>query len=381
MSLAHDHRIAATPAVPAARPKGVAHAPKGAAGPRVLEQCLMAPDTTVHHVIERFSAYEPQLGLVVDARQRLLGTVTDGDVRRGLLRGLTTDAPVREIMNTAPRTARFGAPLPDDLLAYMRRERIKHLPVIDFAGRAVDLITVDSLLRPRRQPNPVVVMAGGKGLRLRPLTESTPKPMLEVGGRPILETIIRRCADADFTDFHISVNYRAEVIKDYFGDGGAIGVSVRYLEEASPLGTAGPLGLLPRDIAVPILVINGDVLSKVDLAHMVTFHQRNGGTATMGVREYEFQVPYGVVDLDNHRVAGLREKPVERYFINAGIYVIDPSALAMVPPDIGFDMPDLFENVRQAGLAALAFPIREYWVDIGHHDDFRRANDECATLA
>jgi dTDP-glucose pyrophosphorylase len=341
----------------------------------LLKQCLIGPDTSIHTLIERFNARAEQIGIVVDEHRRLLGTVTDGDLRRGMLRGLTTDAPVREIMNTAPRTLSIDQPR-DDITSYMRHERVRHLPVIDFAGRAVDLITLDKLLDPTPQPYPVVIMAGGEGTRLRPLTEHTPKPMLDVGGQPILETIIRRCAAVGFSDFFISVNYRADVIKHHFGDGRPLGVAINYLDEMTPLGTAGPLGQLPNGLATPMLVLNGDILTKMDPARVVEFHRDAGAAATMGVREYEFQIPYGVVDIDDNEIRGLREKPVSRQFINAGIYVLDQCALDLLPRDSASDMPNLFTACRAAGLKTLAFPIREYWVDIGHMDDYRRANED-----
>lgn len=344
-----------------------------------LAQSLIGPDTSIHTLIERFTAWTVQIGLIIDHQRKLIGTVTDGDIRRGLLRGITTDAPVRAIMNPAPRTIRFGEPR-GDVLAFMRREKIKHIPVIDFAGRAVDLITIDTLLAPHDQPYRVVLMAGGEGLRLRPLTEHTPKPMLDVGGRPILETIVRRLADSGFSEFHISVNYRADVIRNHFGDGSSMNVDVSYIEEEMPLGTAGPLAKLSRDVSAPILVMNGDILSKVDPVQLIDFHRENGAAATMAVRSYEVQVPYGVVDIDDHEILGMREKPVTRHFINAGIYVLGPEALDLVPDDRAFDMPDLFEACRNAGLSTLAYPVQEYWVDIGHLDDYRRANEEFARI-
>lgn len=340
-----------------------------------LKQCLIGPNESIRTLIERFSTRAEQIGIVVDESQRLLGTVTDGDIRRGILRGVTTDAPVREIMNNQPRTLTVDHPR-ENIANYMRHEKVRHLPVVDFAGRVVDLLTLDGLLGPSPQPYPVVVMAGGEGTRLRPLTEHTPKPMLDVGGQPILETIIRRCADAGFNEFYISVNYRAEVIKHHFGDGRSLGVDINYLDEMTPLGTAGPLGQLPPGVTTPVLVLNGDILTKMDPARLIEFHRDAGAVATMGVREYEFQIPYGVVDIDENEISGLREKPVSRQFINAGIYVLGKAALDLLPRDAASDMPSLFGACRAAGLKTLAFPIREYWVDIGHIDDYRRANED-----
>lgn len=364
-------RDAETPSAPALQPVAPPQS--------LLAQSLIGPDTSIHTLIERFTTQRVQIGLVIDPQQKLMGTVTDGDLRRGLLRGIQTDAPVGLIMNAAPRTIRFGEPR-GDVLAFMRREKIKHIPVIDFAGRAVDLITLDALLTPERQPYPIVLMAGGEGRRLRPLTEHTPKPMLDVGGRPILETIIRRFAAAGFSEFHISVNYRADVIRNHFGRGDALGVDVSYIEEDMPLGTAGPLARLAREQDKPLIVMNGDILSKLDPMQMIDFHRENDATATMAVRSYEVQVPYGVVEVDDNEIRSLREKPVTRHFINAGIYVLSPSALDFVPRDQAYDMPQLFDDCRSAGLRTSAYPVEEYWVDIGQMDDYRRANADFASI-
>ena len=343
--------------------------------PAALERSLIAPDAPMRAVIEHLNDNGTQICLVVDERRVLLGTVTDGDVRRAILRGLTTDAPAGDIMHRQPRVFQFGRDR-DDALTYLRNHSLKHLPVVDFAGRAVDLLTLDGLLAPQPRDNWVVIFAGGQGVRLRPLTENTPKPMLDVGGRPILETILRRCAAAGFTKFFLSVNYQADTIKAYFGDGRRFGLTIRYLEEDAPLGTAGSLGLLPPTGDKPFVVMNGDILTKADPALLVAYHEENSAAATMAVREYEVQVPYGVVDLNANKIRDIREKPLERYFINAGIYVLDRAVLDLLPANAAMDMPELFDRLRDDGHKTLAYPIREYWVDIGHMDDYQRANSE-----
>ncbi len=365
------------PAVPAPRrqPGDPAPAAQSPTGPGPLEGALIDANSPMRVVIEHLDGNGTQICLVVDRRRVLLGTVTDGDVRRAILRGLTTDAPAGDIMNPRPRVFQFGR-TNDDALAYLRRHSLKHLPVVDFAGRAIDLITLDGLLTPQQRDNWVVVLAGGQGTRLRPLTESTPKPMLDVGGRPILETILQRCAAAGFSNVFLSVNYQADVIKHHFGDGQSLGLNIRYLEEDRPLGTAGSLALLPDPGDTPFLVLNGDILTKADPALLVDYHKDNAAAATMAVREYEIQVPYGVVDLQANAIAEIREKPVERYFINAGMYVLGRTALDLLPAGAPMDMPDLFASLRQAGHSTLAYPIREYWVDIGHMADYQRANTE-----
>ena len=339
-----------------------------------LDQSLIAPDTTMRDALARLEASESKICLVIDQHRKLLGTVTDGDFRRAILRGDSFDAPVSSVMFATPRTLRLGESQ-DAALAYMHGESLRYLPVIDFADRVVDLLTLDTLQQAQQQTSSIVIMAGGKGKRLRPLTARTPKPMLDVGGRPMLETIIRRCARAGFTDIHLTVHFQAEVIKAYFGDGRELGVRIHYLQETRPLGTAGPLSRLPP-FDEPVVVMNGDILTKVNLAQILAYHNDSGAAATMAVREYSIQVPYGIVELDGHRIANIREKPQHSHFINAGIYVLGQDALRFIQKETPLDMPQLFDRVREAGHSALAYPISEYWVDIGHMDDYRRANEE-----
>jgi NDP-sugar pyrophosphorylase family protein len=257
---------------------------------------------------------------------------------------------------------------------------IHQLPIVDPDGAVVGLVTRDMLMSGTRQrDNWVVLMAGGRGTRLRPLTETTPKPMLKVGSRPILESIIRRYLEAGFYRFLISVNYRAEQIKDFFGDGGRWNCEIRYLDEPDALGTAGALGLLPERPADPFFVMNGDVLTAVNFQSLLDFHLSTGSAATMCVREYDLTIPFGVVQVDHHRILGIEEKPSHKFFINAGIYVLDPAALAFVAPGRHLDMPSLFQALIRAGHPANAFPIREYWMDVGRMEDFVRAQEEFCT--
>lgn len=340
-----------------------------------LVDSLVPPEMTVHEVIERLNTNRTQICLVVDEQRRLIGTVTDGDVRRGILRAIPMDAPVSAIMFKKPHMFRFGHDR-GKALSHLQRNKLQHLPVVDFADRVVDLITLSTLTRPQSRRNWVVVMAGGRGTRMRPLTDSIPKPMLDVGGRPLLETTIRNCAAGGFSTFFIAVNYQADVIRNHFGNGAKLDVDIRYIEEAQPLGTAGPLGLLPGGAEDPVLVLNGDVLTKVDPTQLIAFHEEHEAMATMAVREHVMQVPYGVVDVDNLRIEAIREKPTGRYFINAGIYVLSPEVLRGVAAGTACDMPDLFDRLRHAGERTLAYPIREYWIDIGQIDDYQRANAE-----
>jgi NDP-sugar pyrophosphorylase family protein len=222
----------------------------------------------------------------------------------------------------------------------------------------------------------VVLMAGGKGERLRPLTADCPKPMLAIGGKPMLEIILQQCVEAGFKHFYLSVNYLKQQIIDHFGDGSHWGVEVRYLEEHSPLGTGGALGLLPQIPEHPLLVMNGDVLTRVDFKQLMNFHQEHAAEATMCVREHVTQIPYGVVQLNGTNVAGLEEKPLLSHFVNAGIYVLNPSVLALLEPHKACDMPNLLKRTKERGGQVSAFPIHEYWLDIGHPETLQQAHGE-----
>jgi NDP-sugar pyrophosphorylase family protein len=227
-----------------------------------------------------------------------------------------------------------------------------------------------------QKPNAVVIMAGGLGTRLHPLTQDTPKPMLKVGGKPILETIIQSFVDQGFVNFFVSLNYKAEVITNYFGDGSQLGATINYLHEKSRLGTAGGLSLLPQNIHAPIIVMNGDLLTRISVEALLDFHERESAVATMVVREDHYQVPYGVVEVDGTQIIGLEEKPVQRHLVNAGIYVISQTGLENIPTDTFYDMPTHFAKLSANGHRTAAFPLHEYWVDIGRLDELERAQRE-----
>ena len=340
--------------------------------PKALSLTTATPVRDAIAVIDRGTA---RIGLVTGEDGRLLGTVTDGDIRRGLLKGLTLDDPVEAVMQ---RQFRFLGPqaTETDALNLMRRDGLLQVPVLDGGGRVVRLYLLEDLLQPRQRPNTVVLMAGGKGERLRPLTADRPKPMLPVGGRPMLEIILDQCVEAGFGRFFLSVNYLKQQIIDHFGDGSRWGVEIRYLEEESPLGTGGALGLLPAIPDHPLLVMNGDVLTRIDFSQLMRFHDEHDGEVTMGVREYLTPIPYGVVQIEGTRVVGFREKPVLSHFVNAGIYVINPRVLDVLAPHEACDMPELLARVRARGGVVNAFPIHEYWLDVGHPETLRRADGE-----
>ncbi len=322
-----------------------------------------------------------QIVLVVDDDNKLLGTVTDGDVRRAILDGVSLDSSIEKVMNTTPRTITAAASR-DEKLAFMTEHKIHQLPIIDENNCIIGLAQMDSLAKkaiiPRKNHDDinVVLMLGGLGSRLLPLTQDLPKPMIKIGGKPLLETIINNFSEQGFKKFYFSVNYKSDIIKDHFGDGSKFGVEISYLHEYKRMGTAGALSLLPSRPTAPIIVMNGDILTNSNFSHLATFHRQNKSSATMCVREYQQQVPYGVVKTIGTKLNYIVEKPSNTYFVNAGIYVVDADVLDYVPDDQYFDMPDLFNELEKHGKDSAVFPIREYWLDIGNLGDLERGRTE-----
>ena len=336
----------------------------------------ITPNTPLEKAISVLDKGGLGIVLVTGADDVLCGTVTDGDVRRALLRHKTMDTPVSEIMCATPQVADLDWSR-DKLLSVMEATRLLQLPVVDAGGRIVGIETLHDMLDHRRLDNPVFLMAGGLGKRLFPLTQDCPKPMLKVGDKPILELILQSFADAGFHRFYISTHYLSEMIRDHFGDGSRWNVSIQYVHEDAPLGTGGALGLLPHDeIDLPIFLINGDLLTRVDYRSLLDFHERHEGSATLCVREYESQIPYGVIQSEGHRITQIVEKPVQRCFISAGIYMLSPDLIRRVAPGERIDMPALLEREIGAGRDVNMFPVHEYWLDIGRMDDFQRAQQE-----
>ncbi|MFZ9785626.1 MAG: nucleotidyltransferase family protein [Ilumatobacteraceae bacterium] len=336
---------------------------------------LVSSSTSLRQTIEAITEGNLQIALVVDSEGKLLGTVTDGDIRKAILAGKDLNITAGEAMRSQPITSASKTPRAA-ILKLMREKRIHQMPLLDDQGRVVDVLTVDDMIGAAHKPNAVVIMAGGLGTRLHPLTEETPKPMLKVGGKPILETIIQSFIDQGFTNFFVSVNYKANIISEYFGDGSRLGAKINYLHEKSRLGTAGGLSLLPRDIHAPIIVMNGDLLTRISVDALLDFHERESAVATMVVREDHYQVPYGVVEVDGTQIVGVEEKPIQRHLVNAGIYVISQDGLNNIPGDTFYDMPTHFAKLAANGHRTAAFPLHEYWVDIGRLDELERAQRE-----
>jgi len=333
---------------------------------------LLSSEGTLHDAISSLQRSGLQIALVVSPGGALVGTVTDGDVRRGLLRGREMDSPVAFIMRKGPLV------VPPELsaeaaLQLMKANVIGALPVVDDDRHVVGLHLLNELLAPDRHSNLTVIMAGGKGSRLRPHTNDCPKALLPVGDKPMLEHIIERAKAEGLKRFVLAVHYLAEMVEEYFGDGSRWEIEIDYLREESPLGTAGALGLLSPRPTAPFLVSNCDVLTDVRYGELLDFHHRHGAAGTMAVRLYEWQHPFGVVQANGLDIIGFEEKPISRSHVNAGVYVLEPGALEVLVDGEPCDMPTLFGRLKEQEERTIVFPVHEPWLDIGRVDDLERA--------
>lgn len=321
--------------------------------------------------------------LLTDSDGRFIGTITDGDVRRAILDGLSLDEPVCRLLDRkrgtayeTPAWASVGTPR-HQLRALLSRHKVKQLPLLDDLMRPVDLVIVDDLVADATPRLQAVIMAGGLGTRLRPLTDDTPKPMLPVAGRPLLERTIEQLRDSGIRRVNVTTHYLPEKIIEHFGDGSRFGVDLNYVSEDTPLGTAGALGLMQRPDQ-PMLVINGDIVTRVDFNAMLDFHHENHAAMTIGVRQFEIQVPFGVVQCDGPLVQQIREKPNVGFLVNAGVYLIEPEVFDCITPGHRLDMPDLIADLVARRQTVVSFPIVEYWMDIGRLSDYDKVQQDVA---
>jgi dTDP-glucose pyrophosphorylase len=341
------------------------------------KKILVSPTATIQEVLKIINSGALQLALVVDTDNRLLGTVTDGDIRRALINALSLSHPISEIMFTSPTVVNIDTSK-EQTLELLNAKQLNSIPILD-KGIVVGLETIHHITQKAKYDNPVFLMAGGFGTRLKPLTDNCPKPLLKVGDKPILETVMLNFIKSGFHNFYISTHYLPEMIQEYFGYGEKWGVSINYVHEEQPLGTGGALGLLPKDLPeLPVIMMNGDVLTKVDLEALLVFHNENDANATMCVREYEYQVPFGVIESEGNKIKSMVEKPMQRFHVNAGIYVVGRKIIEQVNNNEVVDMPTLLE--RYLDKSVLIFPFHEYWLDIGRIDDFNRAQIDIQTL-
>lgn len=346
---------------------------------RDLQPLLISPFANLHDAVAAINSGARQVALVVDDDYRLIALITDGNIRRGLLRGLALDAPVAEVMNSNPTIAKVEDGI-EAARRLMRKRQLHHVPIVDAEGRLVDLLWVDDITDTAQKSTRVILMAGGLGMRLRPLTENVPKPMLQIGGRPILEQILESFADQGFVRFTLSVNYLGEIIREHFGDGSSFGVEIDYIEESSSLGTAGALSILPERPDGPVIVMNGDLLTSIRFDELLRFHNETKAVATLCARQFDIQVPYGVIEAEGTRLCGLVEKPVHQHLVNAGVYVLSPEVFAGLEKGKPLDMPDLLSWLLNQDEHVSVFPIGEYWRDIGRIEDLERARTEFSAV-
>ena len=337
-----------------------------------IEKIKITIDATIKQALKIISEGAIQIAIVVDKKGKLLGTLADGDIRRALLKGMNLDNSIKSVYFKKPIIAKKND-TKKNLMKIAISKKIYQIPVVDNNNKVVGIHVLDQLTEQKNKFNKVVIMAGGRGIRLRPLTKDIPKPMLKVGNKPILQTIVEKFRESGYENFVICVNYKSKIIKDYFGDGTKFGVKINYIEEKTRMGTAGALSLLTKKPKEPFFVINGDLLTNLNFEAMLEFHIRNNSKATMCIKEYIFKSPYGEVKVDGEKIVSIEEKPNHKIFVNAGIYIFDPICVDLVPKKF-FDIPTLFKKMIHKKMKTVCFPLGEYWLDIGRSDDYDKAN-------
>lgn len=340
-----------------------------------LKNLIITESSTIKEALKVIDAGAIRIALVINDKNELLGTLSDGDIRRGLLRNLSLDDSIKDLYFKNPIIASIHDSN-EKIIQKAISKQVYQIPIIDEDGKLVDIVNLATLLNITKKRNRVILMAGGLGTRLRPLTEDIPKPLLKVGNKPILETIIKRFSEHGFVNITISLNYKGEMIKDYFGDGSNFGVNIDYIEENIRLGTAGALSLIENKPTESFFVMNADLLTDVNFSHLLDFHSYSNSDATMCVREYEYQVPYGVIETEDSCISSIVEKPIHKFFVNAGIYILSPKVFEYIPKNEFYDMPTLFNTLIKKDKKVISFPIHEYWLDIGRMSDFEQAQSE-----
>lgn len=338
------------------------------------QSILIHKDDTIIRALEVLNTAGSKFVAVVDAERKILGAVTDGDIRRGLLKGINIQDQVEKVMNPNPKTL-SASTAKKTIFKIMKERDIYHIPLVDEQNVITDIVSIDDLSHAEKKENHVILMAGGLGSRLASLTTDCPKPMLKVGGKPILETIIEVFKTHGYYKFIISVNYKSEIIENYFKDGRHLDVEITYIKEDQRLGTAGALSLYKSN-GLPFIVMNGDLLTKINFSDLMAFHTKSNNVSTICLRQYEHQIPFGVVVTDHDKVLKIEEKPIRRYFVNGGIYVLNPELLPLIPVSSYYDMPTFFEDLIERQQQVGAYPFYEYWIDIGSLDDYERAFSE-----
>jgi len=342
-----------------------------------IKDITISKNTLLKDVLKIIDQSSKQICLVLDENKKLLGTISDGDIRRALLSNISLDDTIENVYFKNPTVANINDSK-EAILNICKIKKIHQIPIVDNNYVIVGLEILDELIGTSIKKNRVVLMVGGLGTRLRPLTDSVPKPMLHVGGKPILQTIVERFSNYGFVEIIMCIGYKSNIIQDFFEDGSKFGVNIKYIHEEKRLGTAGALSLLTNEQTSkePFFVMNGDLLTNVNFEHLLDFHLSNHSKATMCVREYDFQVPYGVVSIEDGMIKTIDEKPTHKFFVSAGIYVLNPPCIGIIPKNQYYDMSSLFEKMIEGNNKVISFPLHEYWLDIGQIDEYNRANQE-----
>jgi dTDP-glucose pyrophosphorylase len=338
----------------------------------IWPRAILPVESNIEKAILVLNEVALKIVLVTDANGVLVGTISDGDIRRGLLKGLNLSSPITSIIHHGAIVA--SRKLSRELVSQMMvANKVQQIPIVDEKMHVIGLHLWDEINGASERSNAIVIMAGGKGYRLHPETENCPKPLLPIAGKPILEHIINRAKAEGFSHFILAIYHLGHMIEEYFGNGEKFGVKIDYLRETSPLGTAGALSLLDPLPSSAIIVSNGDVMTDIRYGELLDFHEQNGASATMAVRMYEWQNPFGVVQTQGIDITSYEEKPISRSYINAGVYVIQPSSLALLKKSERYDMPTLFELIQGEGERVTVFPIHETWLDVGSPEDLKLA--------
>ncbi len=340
-----------------------------------IQKIKLSKSASIKEALKVIGDGAMKIVLVVDKSDKLLGTLTDGDIRRGLLNGLDLKSSIESIIFKTPTVAK-NTDTKEMILKLALSKKLHQIPIVNESGKVIGIEEINELVKPNTKTNKVILMVGGLGKRLGSLTKDTPKPMLKVGNKSILETIVESFSSYGYTNIVMCLNYKSHVIKDYFGNGSKFGVNIDYVTEEKRMGTAGALSLLKEKPEEPFFVMNGDLLTNVNFESIHEFYSSNNADALMCVREYESQVPYGVINMKNTKITSIDEKPMQKFFVNAGIYMLDPNILEHIPKNQFYNMTTLFEKIIEKNKNAISFPIQGYWLDIGRFEEFEKANEE-----
>lgn len=339
------------------------------------KQITILVNSTIEQAVQILNQVGLKIVLITDKNGVLQGTISDGDIRRGLMNGLTLSSPIEKIVNYQPLVVPPGIER-KMVIKLMTVNKIQQIPIINEEMQVVGLHTWDEISVTNVRANAMVIMVGGKGTRLHPQTENCPKPMIKVSGKPILEHIINRAKAEGFVNFILAINYLGNVIEDYFGNGERFGINIEYLREKTPLGTAGALSLLDPLPTSAFVVTNGDVFTDIRYGEVLDFHCRNNGRATMAINLHEWQNPFGVVKTDGLQIIGYEEKPISQSYINAGVYVLEPSVIKLLRKSSKYDMPEVFTILQEMNEPVIAYPSHEQWTDLGRLEDLVRLEEK-----